>query len=173
MNFFGWEIARKTSPMSLDQFIRRIETINETASGISVTPENCMQSPTVQAIVTAVSRHLTTLPVRVLRKTGEGSRTSREELPNHPVAKLLSSPNDVQTSVSYWLDAVSWLVRYGNFYCFKARGETGPIRRLEPLVPSTVDVIQRQDLSIIYMVTRENGQFLELPPNKIHHARGP
>lgn len=175
MNIFGFEITRKNNQSGIDinTVIRRLEALYELASGISINPEMAMQSPTVQAIVQAVSRRIATLPVQVLRKTvTSDGRTIKQVLPDHPVARLLRRPNDRQSSVEYWLDATSVLVRYGNFYAFKARGQTGPIRRLEPLHPSAVTVEQRDDLSITYRVTLTNGQQVEYTPTQIHHVRG-
>ena len=40
--------------VSLDTMLRNIAMMSMTTSGISVTPENCMRSPTVLSIVTAV-----------------------------------------------------------------------------------------------------------------------
>lgn len=170
---FEISLSRKATEMSIDTLIKRLDAIYETSSGIAVTPENCMQSPTVHAIVTSVSRNIESLPVHVFQKSGSDGRTKKEPLPNHPVEKLLQKPNDWQVSTSYWLDATSWLVRYGNHYAYKARGETGPIRRLEPLIPAAVSVEQADDLTVRYFVTRANGGRTEYEPAQIHHVRGP
>lgn len=174
MNIFGLDISfsRKSSTITLDQLIRRIEAVYDTVSGIQVTPETCLQSPTVQAIDTAITRRLATLPIRVLRKITNGNRTRKEHLPNHPVQKLLNRPNPNETRTSYWLDAISWLLRYNRFYAYKARGQTGPIRRLEPLPPSSVDVKQNDDLSLVYEVTTRNSGKRVYDRGQIHHARG-
>ncbi|MPZ58449.1 MAG: phage portal protein [Rhizobiales bacterium] len=175
MKLFGLDItlASKSEAISLDTLIRRLEAVHETVSGVSITPENCMESPTVQAIVMAVSRRIATLPLHVLQKVESNDRASKEPLPNHPVQRLLNRPNDWQTRTSYWLDATSWLIRYGNHYAFKARGTTGPIRRLEPLLPSAVTVEQDDDLTVRYLVIQRSGGRRELRPDEVHHARGP
>lgn len=176
MNIFGLEISlrRKSTVLTTNEVLRRLEMIHELASGIVVTPETCMQSPTVQAIVQAISRRIATLPVTVQRVSERDGRKITERLPSHPVAKLLSAPNDWQTRVTYWLDATSWLVRYGNFYAFKARGQTGPIRRLVPLVPGNVQVEQDPEtLDVKYRVALGNGNYQEYQANQIHHCRGP
>jgi HK97 family phage portal protein len=131
-----------------------------------------MRAPTVHAIVTAVSRRLASLPVHVMRKSTVNGRDRKEHLGSHPVQRLLERPNDWQTRVSYWLDATSWLLRYGNFYAFKARGATGPIRRLEPIAPSNVVVEQDENLNIVYRVTLNTGEQRPYPANQIHHVRG-
>lgn len=172
MNIFGFEIRRKATGISLDTLMRRLEAVHETVSGIQVTPENCMQSPTVHAIVTAISRRIATLPVHVYRKRTENGKTVKEHMPNHPVERLLAAPNEWQNRVTYWADAASWLVRYNNYYAFPARGATGPVRRLEPLHPGAVKPEQKEDLSVVYKVTRDNGAFTEYRPDQIHHVRG-
>lgn len=169
---FQISLSRKATEMSIDTLIRRIDAIYETSSGVSVTPETCMRSPTVQAIITAVTRRIEISPVHVFQKTTSKGRTKKEPLPDHPVEKLLQRPNDWQTSTSYWLDATSWLIRYGNHYAFKARGVTGPIRRLEPLIPSSVSVEQNDNLEVRYFVTRSHGARIEYDPSQIHHVRG-
>ncbi len=174
MKLFGWDIgwSRKSDGMSLDAVMRRLEALHETASGIVVTPETAMRAPTVQAIVTAIARRISTLPIRVQSKVESNGRVSRMDLPNHPVARLLNKPNDWQSRVEYWLDATSWLVRYGNFYAFTARGSTGPIRRLVPLHPGGVRPHQDETYTVTYRVTQK-GEQTEYPADRIHHVRGP
>lgn len=177
MNIFGLEIgwARKSYSVSID-VLRRIDQEHyQISSGIAVNPDLAMQSPTVQAIVQAVSRRISTLPVQVLKKTVVNGRTRKEPQPDHPVAMLLAKPNDMNDRVQFWLDATSWLVRYGNYYAWLARGGTGPVRRLEPFHPGKVTI--KRDLSqtfgATYTVTFANGEHGEFLPSQILHARGP
>lgn len=175
MKFFGLEITRaRKSGLSIDTVIRRLEALYETASGISVTPENCMQSPTVNAIVTGISRRIATLPIRVLKKgVNSDGRAVKRALLDHPVSSLLIQPNDFQDRVTFWLDATSWLVRYGNFYAVKSAGRTGPIRRLTPLVPSGVEVSQDDlSLALSYKVSQPGGGQREYLSAQVMHARG-
>ena len=180
MKLFGLHIPalrQKSEPMSIDTVIRRLEALQQSGAGIVVTPETAMQSPTVHAIVTAISRSIAALPVKVLQKTeqdGSKGRARKEELPRHPVSVLLSAPNDWQDRVNFWLDATSQLVRYGNFYAFKARGQTGPIRRLVPLLAG--GVIPKQDaatLAVRYQVRQLDGTQREYDASQVLHARGP
>src|SRR5690554_2994113 len=132
-----------------------------------------MQAPTVHAIVTAISRRIATLPIHVMRRIEVNGRAAKERLPNHPVERLLRRPNDWQTGLSYWLDATSWLIRYGNHYAFKARGMTGPIRMLQPLLPNAVMVEQDENLNVTFRVNLQNGEQRVLTPDQVHHVRGP
>jgi len=157
----------------IDAIIGRLNAMYETFSGVVVTPESCMQSPTVQSIVQAISKRISTLPVQVMRKTEDSKgRTLKVPLPNHPVAKLLKYPNDWQTDVSYWLDASSALIRYGNFYTFKARGKTGPIRRLIPLFPGNVEPVSDSEWNVKFRYYGKKGEYIEYDPSQIHFVRG-
>jgi len=173
MNIFGLEISRKS--ISIDTLIQRLEAVYATVSGISVTPENCMESPTVQAIVTGVSRAIAVRPVHIYRKrteqTPSGPREVKEKEPKHPVALLLNKPNGWQTSNDYWLDATSRLLRYGNYFAFKGRPATGPIRSLIPLDPSGVTVEQDAEWNLNYKVIGSQGKQTEYPSSRIHHVR--
>jgi len=172
MGLFGFRLARKSAGLSIDEVVRRLEAAQATLSGIAVTPETCMQSPTVSGLVKAIAGRISTMPPHVFKKILKDGRTSKEALPNHPVERLLAMPNGWQTSTNYWLDAMSWRLRYGNFYGFKARGATGPIRRIEPLHPGSVDVVQNDDLSLTYKVSTPTGAQKEYGQDEIHHARG-
>ncbi len=70
MRLFGFEItwARK-STLTLDQLIQRLEAAAATSSGVTVTAETALESPTVQAIVRAIAQRIATLPVHVFLKT--------------------------------------------------------------------------------------------------------
>lgn len=170
MKLFGFNIGRKAD-LPLDEWIRRMEAAFETAAGIAVTPETCEESPTVQAIVNAISMHLVTLPVHVVRKSMDSAgRESKEQLPNHPVTRLLAKPNGWQTSADYWGDAASVIVRYGRFIAVKARGATGPIRELLPVKPSNAHVDQDSNLNVTVRVT-QGGQQQTYAFAHVHYVR--
>ena len=159
----------KKEVATLDQILSTIAGMYETVSGISVTPENCMRSPTVHAIISAVQNRLSVSEVKVmLTSTNSKGRVSREHLPNHPVAKLLRKPNSWQTQDEYFSDATSSLLRYGRYFAYKGRGATGPIQFLQPIVASEVDIeTDRDSLAITYRV---NGD-VEYDQKQIHYIR--
>ena len=99
MKLFGYSLERKAD-LSIDQVIARLEAAFATSSGVTVTPTTCLESPTVQSIVNAISMCIATLPVHVYRRVASDGRVTKESLPNHPVARLLAAPNDWQTSVT-------------------------------------------------------------------------
>ena len=153
--------------------LQRLVAAQEGTLGASVTPDNCMQSPTVHAIVTAISRRLSVTPVHVYKKGMSGGQETKERQPNHPVAKLLQRPNAWQTKLDFWQDAASAFVRHGCFYAYKGRGTTGPIRELIPLAPSAVRVEQDDNYNVTFRIAQTGGQTREYTPDKIFHARGP
>ena len=174
MNLFGLDISlsRKSSTLPINTLIERLEAAYDTLSGIRVDPDTAMASPTIAALTAAISRRIATLPIKVLQKIVSDGRTRKEELPSHPVTKLLSNPNTWQDRVTFWLDAASWLVRYGNAYFFKSRGQTGPIRQLIPLPPSAVAPEQDPaSLLVSYRVSQANGTQQIYDPSQILHAR--
>ncbi len=173
MKLWPFATERKASAdLSIDQLIERLEQVARTVSGVTVTPENCMRSPTVNAIVTAVSRRISVSPVSVMRRSFNAyGREQKEKLPSHPVQKLLSKPNDWQTRQEFFLDATSALVRWGRFYAYKAQGNTGPVRRLLPMASGSVAEQQDSDWNVSYLATTSGGQ-RELQPWELFRVRG-
>lgn len=171
MNLFGWELSlsRKSAvTLSIDEVIRRLNEVYETYSGVVVTPESCMESPTVQAIVNGISRTMATLPIRVQQKTaGSNGRTVKQDLPNHPVARLVQKPNGWQPKEAYWQDAFSRYLRHGNFFAHKGRGKTGPIRELIPMDVGSTDVKQDPNYDVFF--TDGTGRRYER--GEVHHVR--
>jgi len=162
-----WQKIEQKSA-SLESVLREWAAVSQTVSGISVTPENCMESPTVHALVTAVQNRLAISPVHVYRKGERNGRGTKEALPNHPVARLLKAPNSWQTSEEYFGDAASSLLRHGKYFAFKSRGITGPIRELLPIEANNVEVMRDRDTWRVDF--RVNGVDL-YSSSRIHYAR--
>ena len=157
-----------------EDVLMRLVAAQEGLLGADVTPDTCMQSPTVHAIVTAISRRLSVTPIHVFERTTTSAGEKKKKLPNHPVANLLRKPNQWQTRLDFWQDATSVFVRHGRFYAFKSRGKTGPIRELIPLDPTQVTPTQDPETyAVHFRVTQTAGGPKEYPIEKMFHARGP
>ena len=91
------DLLEQKEVASLESVLRQVAAMFETVSGIAVNPENAMQSPTVKAIVTAVQNRVAVSPIRVMQKSVKNGREVKEPIPDHPIAKLLKSPNRWQT----------------------------------------------------------------------------
>lgn len=178
MRFLGFELRRAVAQAlpeekqnQFESVLQRLVAAQEGNLGSFVSPENCEQSPTVKAVVTAIARRMAVSPVHVYQKTTKKGREAKEKLPNHPVARLLTYPNNYQSRVSWWLDAASTYVRYGNFVAVKGRGRTGPIRYLWPLRGNCVHATQEADLSVTYRYSSSSGE-QTYTPTQVHHSRG-
>jgi HK97 family phage portal protein len=167
-----WQKVEKKDA-GFETVLRRLIAAQEGTLTSAVSPDNCMDSPTVHAIVTAISRRIAITPVHVYQKTFSDGKDIKEVLPNHPVARLLRRPNSWQSSYEFWEDAASVLVRHGRFHAYKGRGSTGPIRELVPLHPGSVDPQLSTSYEPSYHVTSGDGVQQILSPTQLFNVRGP
>jgi HK97 family phage portal protein len=153
--------------------LQRLVMSQEGNLGALVTPSTCMQSPTVHAIVTAVAKRISVTPVHIYEKVEKDGKKAKKPLPDHSVERLLRRPNSWQTSAEFWMDAASTVMRWGNFYCWIARGTAGPIRELLPLGSNSVKPEQDEDTwEVTYRVSTSSAK-KTYPASAIFHARGP
>src|SRR5210317_2073951 len=105
-----WPWQKKVETKQWQDVLRRLIASQNGSLSSTVTPDNCERSPTVKAIVTAVSRRMAVTPVHVYKKTfDKNGRDSKEIQPRHPVSRLLRRPNSWQSNYEYWQDATSTL----------------------------------------------------------------
>lgn len=166
MNLFGF-LRREQKDASFETILRILAA--QSGGFAVVTPDNCMRSPTVHSIVTAISRRFASTPVHVYETSTKNDREVKKKLPNHPIAQLLRQPNEWQSRFDYWQDAASTYVRHGRFIAKIGRGTTGPIRRLFPVNPSNVEV--KQDVDTLEVSFRHNNK--DWTFDKVHFVRGP
>lgn len=172
MRFF-WQkpLARKAQ---FQDVLRRLVLSQEGRLDSIVSPDTCMASPTVHAVITAVSRRLAVTPIHVFRKTEKNGKDMKERLPMHPVARLLSRPNGWQSNYDYWQDATSTFLRWGNFYSYLSLNSAGLPSELLPLHPSKVNPEQdRKTWEVTYRVGDTQGGQHVYRKNQVFHARGP
>lgn len=134
----------------------------------AVTPDSCMQSPTVHAIVTGVSRRLSVTPIHVYQKTEIAGKPAKIKQPNHPLAQLLRKPNSWQSPVDFWQDAASCFVRWGRFPAYKSQDGKGRVRELIPLHPRAVELKLNDKYTLQVKIGGD-----ETPRDKLFYARGP
>ena len=167
MKFF-WQKEEKEA--QFESVLKRL-IAEQMGAATSVTPTTCLKSPTVQAIVTAISRRISSTPVHVYQTGEKDGIATKEKLPRHPVALLLKQPNDYQSSVDYWQDLASTLVRHGKYIAIKGQGQTGPIRKLYPINPGAVSI--KQDFQKLDGAVTFKYNETDYPFAKIHYVRGP
>jgi len=170
MSIFG-RFRRESKHAQFEQVLMRLIAAQEGLPGDMVTPKSCMASPTVHAIVTAISRRLSVTPVHVYEKSMENGKEIKKKLPNHPVSTLLARPNEWQTRSDFWMDAASTWVRWGRFYAYKSQGGTGRIAALIPLNPGDVEPKLEDNRRFTYEVQEKTGK-VPYSASKMFHARG-
>lgn len=99
------------------------------AAGGVVSPRAAENLSTVVACVNAISSGLASLPVRVYRAEDDG----RVEAPNHPVSRLLRSPNPRQTWPDFAEFVMSQVLLWGNALAAIERDGAGRPTALVPI----------------------------------------
>lgn len=168
-----WQRKPEQKDAQYESILRRLIASQEGTLSSMVTPDNCMESPTMQSIVTAISRRIAVTPVHVFEKSVSDGKEIKKKLPDHSVARLLERPNSWQSKYEFWQDAASVIVRHGRFHAYKSRGQTGPIRELIPLDPCQVDPELDSNFMPVYKVTQPGGGIRRYAPSQLFNARGP
>lgn len=149
----------KGKDLTLDQLISRINLTQTTAAGVPITPKTALRSPTVFAIVNALSKAVASLPFQILRDESEGGRRRVVSQPKHNVHLLLRvKPNVWQTPYEYWSLVMVRLLLYGRFYARKLQARNGRIVQLQPIDPEAVRVEQLVSGRLLFHVTGEAGE---------------
>ncbi|GEP09274.1 phage portal protein [Methylobacterium gnaphalii] len=141
---------------------------NPSWTGKSVTPESVMQIATALACIRLTATTVSTLPPHVYRERPDGSR---ERLPNHPLAVLLSqSPNADQTPAEFLEGMVGCMMLFGNAYALKT-SSTGQVRALTLLRPDLMTVKRdRETYALTYEYSDPRGREV-YQPEEIWHLR--
>ena len=167
-----WQKKKVEQKAQFEDVLSRLIAAQAGVLGSDVNPENCMESPTVRSIVSAISNRMAVTPIHVYKKSSSDNGETKERLPNHPVSQLLRQPNKWQTRYDFWADATSAFVRWGRFYAYKSRGSTGPIRELIPIHPSNVEPQQDSNYRVTFQVNEAPGKKREYELGQFFHARG-
>lgn len=167
MRFF----RREEKLNQFEQVLGRIIAARDGFFPGEVTPDTCMQSPTVHAIVTVLSRRMASTAIHVYRKGMKDGKETKTKLPDHPVARLLKRPNAWQTAPDFWGDATSTFIRWGRFYAWKARSSLGNVFELVPLHPGSVHPKLEDNQRFSFDVNEKSGR-TEYSADRIMHVRG-
>jgi HK97 family phage portal protein len=158
----------KSTTLTLDQAISRLELVRNTASGVRVTPETAMKAPTVFAIVNTLSRSVASLPVYILKDESVPGKRKQTRQPQHPVAKLLRKPNKIQTPYDYWSLVMTRLVLYGEFFARKLQSANGRIVQLVPIAPTDVEIEQTIGGQLQFRIQLPNGESETATQSQMH-----
>lgn len=165
---FRW--GRKSS--TLDILRELYGAIRGTKAGRSVTLDRALQVSTVFACCRVIGNGMAQVPFKLMRASPDGR--SRMPATDHPLYKLMGSkPNSWMTSFEF-RQVMSWhLELSGHFIAWKI-APAGTITELIPLDPARVKITRPEYAGPIkYEFKRDDGTYLEIPPEQIWHVRGP
>lgn len=165
LNF--WPFRRKASS-SYDLF-REIYGGLKSSSGKTVTLDTAMQVSTVMACGRVIAEGISQVPLKLMLESG---RTRVPAKKHHLYDVLSARPNSYQTSFEFRETIGFHAVFAGNAYVFK-NVLAGKIRELIPIPPNKVTRKERDDGSVIFIVTGKDGKTKDIPEMMIWHVRGP
>lgn len=122
-----------------------------TSSGIRVDQYSAMQLAAVMACVSILAEDVAKLPLQIWKMLPNGGKALELD---HPLNRLLWSPNGWQTQFEFIELMQAALVLRSNAYAIKIRNGRGEITSLVPINPDRVQLWESPDGSIFYRVTR-------------------
>lgn len=147
---------------ALLEFIRS----GQIGGGVGIDGRQALCNAALYRCITLISQSIGMLPMNVLHND-DGRETATE----HPVWKLLKrQPNKFQTAYEFKSLLQSHVLQYGNAYARIIRSR-GQVIQLVPIHPMAVQVKQRDDWSVHYVVTRKDGGLLDFEADEILHLR--
>jgi HK97 family phage portal protein len=138
-----------------------------TASGVTVSEDSALKFAAVYSAIDRISSDLGKLPLKLIERTGDRSKSVAKD---HPVHALLHDrPNPEQTAFVFRQCQMSYALRYGNCYAEIQRDGGGRPVALWPMRPDSVSV-ERQGRALVY-VQRGTGGEQRFQPDDILHVR--
>lgn len=141
-----------TSPRELEQFL--LDIVRTSSSGVSVGPSNAMESSSVAACVRLISGDIAQVPLQLYENLPNGGRKVAKDHRNYSVFR--HNPNSWQTSADFRRTMQLHYCLWGNAYARPVRVRDR-IVEMNVIHPSAVDVKQKSDLSIEYVITNADG----------------
>lgn len=146
-------------------------------AGAYVNQASAMSVPAVYACVSIRSEDVARCAPGLYRRGSDGSR---EQVKDHPVARLFARPNETQTWFEFVEQMHAGLLLRGNAYAVILRDARGSPQELIPINPDHVTVLEAGDGSIFYQMTRSGlflmnklrGLPLAIPAENVFHLRG-
>ncbi len=148
---------------------RLVSWVSQTSdSGVHVTPDTALTLGAVWACVRCVTETIATLPLNVLRK---GENNSRSVWHDHPLQRVLHAyPNPIQSRVEFWEYMIGHLELRGNAYAEIEYNRRGVPVALWPLHPDAMNV-RLDNNGLVYEYKLPNGSTIKLPRQHVLHIR--
>jgi len=169
---------RSASPVSPGGMFGGIGSV-PSASGMPVSQSTSMTVSAVYASVRILSSDVARCRPSLFRSLEDGSRAHIRPK-DHPVARLLKTPNRAQTWHEFTRDLVAAYMLRGNGYAAVLRNSQGDPTEMVLINPDAVSVLEAVDGSVFYQVSRMGlFQFaalqsfpLAIPAEDVLHLRG-
>lgn len=176
----SWLRQQKSTPMSsatLAQLLSSAFGGGASKSGATVTVETALQVSAVLGCTRVIAEGIAQVPLRVMRETTSGGRTTRLPATDHPLYDLLHrKPNPWQTSYALRETMAYHAVLCGNAYAFKNRVGAGGDRIAQLIVvpPNRCKPELLASGELAYTVTgRDNMTRRVVQASDMWHLRGP
>lgn len=142
----------------------------ESRSGAVVNWKTALEVTTVLACARVIAEGIAQVPLKLYRQRPTGGA---DPAIDHALYRLLyRKPNSWQTSFEFRETMGLHLVLTNNFYAYKSI-VGGRLFELIPMEPSKVSVTRRNDLSLTYTYTGEDGRQRTFEASEVWHVRGP
>ena len=166
----------KSAGVSSQGFLPTLGSV-PSASGALVSQATAITVPTLYACVSIRAEDVARCAPRLYRPLADGSR---EEVKDHPVARLFRRPNAVQNWFEFAEQMTIGLLLRGNAYAVILRDRRGRPQQLIPVNPDAVTVLEAADGQLFYNVSRVGlfqiaalrDQPQSIPAEDIFHLRG-
>lgn len=169
MGIFSKLFGKKSISLENEALISHFGGGYNSRTGIAVTTTTAMRLAACYACVRNIAEDLAKNPIHLYERVPNGKRRAS----THPLYVLLnSSPNSWQTSYEFVEMLTAHALLRGNGFARVSRGMGGKVLELIPLLPSSVTIEQRDDLSIGYTYTNPNGRQITFEQDDILHLRG-
>jgi HK97 family phage portal protein len=163
------------SSMSIEEWFEQYGS--RSAASVIVNQRTAMAVPTIFACVSIRSEDTARCTPRLFKPDPKGGRI---EVTDHPVARLFRKPNRVQTWFEFCEAMEAAVLLKSNAYAAILTDNRGRPTELIPIDPDHVLVLESQDGSIFYQVTRVTRfmnavlkEFpLAIPAESIFHLKG-
>jgi HK97 family phage portal protein len=125
----------------------------------------------VWACIDAIASHIASCPWNVYQPQGPHKKTLLYE---DPLADILNvEPNPEMTGMGFRESLLFQAISWGNSYAEIVRDGGGRVAELWPLVTNRMQPMRDENWKLVYRYRQLDGEYVELPPNKVFHLRGP
>ena len=170
------EITQQQKAISEDEFPFGTSSTNW-SSGRYVKDEDALTLSAVWAAIKIISEDVSKLPLRLYKSRPDGGR---EQVTEHPLARLLRNPNRWQTLVDLLKQQVVSLVMQGNSVSVILRDAQGRPNQLINVQYNRVEILISEDGDLFYRISRftdsdkrqlKDADFI-VPATDILHHKG-